>query len=298
LAYYPDNKVGAERLLKVILLEEILAHLPILTPIELQLITNCTLQYHFWQQSPARKSDPLEQVVLETIQHLHAAGGPRRHNLPAILRYMEQLIAETGPQDESLTAGARQMVANYHRRLREEWPKIIASNELLTLKIRLKRAVIRCEGVINRLDREEDGGITAIKFVTVNQSETDFTLADNIEATIWHALTASAYPHRRPVRLTWRWLYQNQDQTLQLTEKEYRQNLEMMKGRLQAWLDGEILARPGLYCNRCPFKYQGCPIYLNADESPTESPPDLSEPPSPATLSGREWKFKEDDDFV
>ncbi len=232
----------------------------ILTPLEINRITMCTLQQHFWQQLPPQKKTATEEAVLKTIQRLHARGGPQRLNLPATLRYVEGLLATKTINRQQLNA-ARQMVAAYHRRLRKEWTQVIASNELLTLNIRLQQGWIQIETVIDRLDKGANGEINAIIFIARTGPVSNLAQSKNIEATLLHALTAAAYPHKRPVRVSYCWLQHNQEQTLQLTERQYRENLAQMKERVEAWLDGEIMARPGLHCEECPFKYQGCPIY-------------------------------------
>lgn len=282
----------------------------LLTPTELHRITTCSLQHHFWQQSPPPDVDLLDKIVLETIAYLHASGGPRRLNLPATLRQLGQFIPSKVHDDTLLLSTAQQMLVNYHRRLRQEWPKMIASNELLGLNLRLKRSVVRCEGTMDRLDQEEDGGITVVSFITETAPMSDFVTTDNIQATMLHALTAAAYPHKRPVRLKRLWLAHDQVQTIELAEKVYRHNLERMRERVQNWLNGETLARPGLYCDMCPFQYQGCPIYTTADDDDFDSPDELeSEQPaqndednlsdsaSPATLSSRQWTFLAEDNF-
>jgi len=265
----------------------------ILTPLELNRITMGTLQYHFWQQSPPSDEALLEETALETIQHLHASGGPLRLNLPATLRHTEQLLSTSGQSDRRLAAAARQMIANYHRRLRDEWPRIIASAETLGLNIKLKQGWIQCEAVVDRLDKEDDGGLSAVKFVAHSGPIADLNESNAIEATMLHALIAAAYPSKRPVRVKYRWLYHDQDQILQLTERQYRENLAKMQERVQAWLGGEILARPGLHCEQCAFKHQGCPIY--PEQSSGEDDLDLPEDALPATLSNRTWTFLKDE---
>lgn len=272
-----------------------MANLLTLTPVEFKHVSECSLQHHFWQQITSIEDDVLDYVVLETIQHLHAMGGPHRLNLPSILRYMEQIIPINIEDDINLTALARQIVANYHRYLRKEWAKIIASNEQLILNIKLKKTIVCCETVVDRLDQEEDGGITVIKFLTEVPSMPEAIPEDDIEVTMLHALAAAAYPHKRPVRVKYLWLVDNQTQTIELSEKTYRHNLERMKERVQKWVDGEILARPGLYCDQCPFKEEDCPIYAN--DYSTTTLQDLPEDDSSATLSSRKWIFMEDDNF-
>lgn len=263
---------------------------PSFTPTELALLVDCSLQYHFWRQTAASADNAPESAVLATIQRLHAAGGPLRKNLPATLRDLAELTPVSNPHDQAV---ARQMIANYHRRLREEWPGVIAANEQLSLSISLPRGAFWCEAVIDRIDREADGGVTAIELITTTTPVEPFSAEDNIEATMRHALAAAAYPHKRPVRLGRKWLWYDQSQVLQLAEQEYRHNLQRVKERVTAWLGGEILARPGLHCQNCAFKYSGCPLY--AAETPQTASPDLPKRHPPATLSQREWI--EEDDF-
>jgi RecB family exonuclease len=187
------------------------------------------------------------------------------------------------------------MVANYHRRLKDEWAGVIASNEYMTLNIRLRGAAVKAEAVIDRLDKESDGGITAVKLIASPQAAPEDPLSTPIELTIYHALVAAAYPQKRPVRIRYLRLYHNKEETVELTETQYRQNLEKMRARLQAWLGGEVLARPGPYCDLCPFQYRGCPIY--PDESPEKPAEDLSGPSLPATLSPRNRYSQEAFDF-
>ena len=278
---------------------------PIFSPVELGMITDCTLQYHFWRQTPAEpEAVALAEVVGETIAYLHAAGGPQRLNLPATLRDMTRFIPAIYQDNVPFQTAARQMTANYHRRLKTEWARVIASNEAVALNIRLGRGLLQVEGVVERVDKEEEGGITAVQFKPSPRPIPTRNLETDIETTLWHALAAAAYPDKRPVRVKYLWLYHNREEGVELSEKQYRANLEKVKGRAQAWLGGEILARPGPYCAACPFKYRGCPVYQN--EIPADLPETLTEeeaadlPDSPlsATFLARNQSFAKDGDFV
>ncbi len=205
----------------------------------------------------------LAKAVLKTIQQLHATGGPYRLNLPKTLRSLDPHVPPDLQQDVAFVTTARQMLANYHRRLRDEWSKVIASNETLGLTIRLGRQTIRCEAMIDRVDQEVDGGVTAVEFIMTTEALPDDLSLDDVETTLRHALVAAAYPNKRPVRIKQLWLYHNRDLSLELTEKHYRQNLSQIKERMQTWLEGEVLARPGLHCDFCPFQDYGCPIYIS-----------------------------------
>lgn len=264
-------------------------NLPVFSPSQIQRIADCSLQQHFWAQSPP-ETNPIGDAILNAIAQLHAAGGPHRLNLPGTLRILGKTLPPNTPKS-SITL-ARNALARYHRQLRAEWAQLIASNEPLALNIPLPRGIIRCETTIHRLDKTEDGGITAIKLIPTAKPDV-IPESDSIEATVLHALTAAAYPHRRPVRISFRWLTHGRSVTLELTEGAYRHNLQRIKTRMQAWLDGEILARPGLHCDFCPFKFDGCPLYTNLDPEQIE-PADLDTPASPATLSTRNWTFSED----
>ncbi len=230
---------------------------PVFSPNQIQRIADCSLLQHFWTQSPPPEN-AVSRAILKTIRQLHAGGGPHRLNLPATLRILAQQLPADLPA-AGITA-ARDIVARYHRQLRSEWAQIIASNEPLAMNLPLPHGVIRCETVIHRLDKTADGGITAIKLIPTEKPAAPIE-SDSIEATMLHALTAAAYPHRRPVRVAFRWLRYDRTDTLELSENIYRRNLHRLKTRMQAWLDGEILARPGLHCETCPFKGAGCPLY-------------------------------------
>lgn len=284
-----------------------MAKLPIFSPTDLGAITDCTLKFHFLQQptnvSPTEVA-PLKEVVLETINYLHAAGGPYRLNLPTILRHLRQIIPAILQDEVAFNTTARQLVANYHRGLKADWAKVIASREPMRLTIRLQQGGIRAEAIIDRVDKEEDGGITAIKFIAAPHPIPETGLEDDIETTVLHALVAAAYPDKRPVRVKYLWLYHNQEAVVELAEKAYRRNLDKLKKRVQAWQRGEILARPGSYCDSCPFQYQGCPIYLNESaEEPVEYPIPPSETDLPpavasATLPSHNTDYLEGEDFA
>jgi hypothetical protein len=227
------------------------------------MLYDCSLQLHFWRQVPDENllDDPLEVSVLQSIRRLHTAGGPHRLNLPATLRHLEDELAAFAPLEASTQLTARQMVALYHRRLRHEWPTVIASDERLTLTLKFRGQNVACQGVIDRVDQADDGGVTAVLFM-LNPSEPPTPIPPtDLHATLTHALLAAAYPHKRPVRLRYMWLYHNQSSLTQLSETQFRQNIDRLRPRVQAWLKGEVLARPGLHCEACPFQYNGCPIY-------------------------------------
>lgn len=235
---------------------------PTFSPNELQHIVDCSLQHHFWLQTD-REPSPADDAITRTIHHLHASGGPRRLNLPATLRFAgAQLPTDV---DTATIAEVRAIIAAYHRRLRQNWAQIVAGNEALALNIALPRTTAQIAATIHRIDKMDDGGITAMQFILPNANPPPLHAMD-IAATALHALAAAEYPHRRPVQVAYYWLAEDRIETRQLTETAYRENLHRLKARLQLWLDGEILARPGLHCNRCPFKSAGCPLYA-ADES-------------------------------
>jgi len=265
------------------------AQLPIFSPTDLKEIVDCTLKFYFFQQSKREPLElsPLEAVVLQTIHALHAGGGPYRLNLPTILRRVPQFVPESEADNLALQTAARRMVATYHRRLKNEWANVIASNELMQLNIRLRRQVIQAEADIDRVDKVDDGGVAGLKFIASPDPIPERDLETDIETTLLHALVAATYPNKRPVRIKYLWLYHDRAMTIELTEKQYRSNLEKMKDRLQAWQDGEILARPGPYCERCPFQYQGCPIYDHnpLQSSSQDSETDLPRRFPPANLS-------------
>lgn len=247
---------------------------PTFSPQDLASLSQCTLQFHFSQRRPVVANDHFwREAVQDTIRHLHAQGGPNRLNLPATLRYLEQGLADQAVDDVVLTMAARQMLAHYHRRLRTDWPLVMASDEQLNLNLRLPRQIIRLAGQVDRVDRAEDGGVTAVFFKIERQAPPTEDSAPPDEEmlvfTLIHALLAAAYPQRRPVRLKQLWLFTDQVRVWELQEEQYRQDLDMVRRRAQAWLDGEVLARPGLHCDTCPFKYQGCPVFIgSAAEDP------------------------------
>ena len=60
---------------------------------------------------------------------------------------------------------------------------------------------------------------------------------------------------------------------------------------VQSLARGEVMARPGLHCDVCPFKYQGCPVYAQEDDVETE-PDDFVPPTSDGKIPPRKWIFK------
>jgi RecB family exonuclease len=257
-----------------------------LTPEDVSILIRCPLHYHFAQQKLALASEEmlaeqaLDRLTCETIFQLHAAGGPNRMSLEDCLAK-----AENHPL-------ARQMIETYYRRLERDWPRVIAGNETMTLRIFISRVSLVLSGTVDRLDTTRDGGILAILIRTGPgplPSPTD--LRENPAMTIYHALVATTYPLKRPVRMQELWLRLNQEVTIELSEEEYRHNLSYLREPVQALARGEVRARPGLHCDVCPFKYQGCPVY--AHDADAESGPDDFEPPATGgKMSPRQWIFK------
>ena len=256
-----------------------------LTPHEVRVLTRCSLHYHFLQQGssqPARSAQAeVDRHVRETIQHLHAAGGPSR--LP-----LAQCLARVDTYPE-----AQHMLENYYRRLEQDWSRMIASNETMTLRIHLAGVSLAFRAAVDRLDQTSDGGILAILLQTGSESPPaldDFR--DDPAVTIYHALVASSYPLKRPVRIQALWLLPNQELTVELSEDEYRQNLGLLREPVQALARGEVMARPGLHCDVCPFKQRGCPVYARDDSSLDSEPEDFVPPASDGNISERKWIFK------
>jgi hypothetical protein len=82
-----------------------------------------------------------------------------------------------------------------------------------------------------------------------------------------------------------------QEVTIELDEEEYRSNLQRLRDPVRALARGEVMARPGLHCDVCPFKYRGCPVYAQDSGAETE-PQDFDSSDSPSKMSPRQWIFK------
>ena len=109
--------------------------------------------------------------------------------------------------------------------------------------------------------------------------------------TIYHSLVAATYPLKRPVRLQELWLRENKNVTIELSEDEYRRNLSELREPVQALARGEVMARPGLHCDVCPFKHRGCPVYAH-EVTDQDEVDDLASPPPGGKIPPRKWIFK------
>jgi len=255
-----------------------------LTPIDARALALCPLYYHFLQQKTTLQTDAdhvrLDDQVRETIRQLHAAGGPSRLSLEACLN-------RTGQRPQT-----RKMIENYYRRLEQDWPQMIAANELMQLKISIGGVSLLLRGTIDRLDKTNDGGILVILFRTeAGPLPAADDLRNDHAMTIYHALVAATYPLKRPVRLQEMWLQPDQQVTIELSEDEYRQKLGDLREPVQALARGEVMARPGHHCDTCPFQYHGCPVYRHEETAPNEEDDFASRLPD-GKMSPRKWVFK------
>ncbi len=266
-----------------------------LNPTEVRVLAQCPLHYHFLQQKSTVELDPelakVDELVREVLQQLHAAGGPARMSLRECLEGLHTQRV------------ARQMVERYYRRLEREWSQMIASNETMELRISLGGVSLELEATVDRLDKTSDGGILAILFRTEPPPiPTAASLRRDHAMTIYHSLVAATYPLRRPVRIQELWLRTNESVTIELSEEEYRRNLSDLRDPVIGLAKGEVMARPGLHCDTCPFKHHGCPVYahevkaleLAAKNKPLD-PNDVSQPILPKL---NEITQGDDDDFV
>ena len=236
-----------------------------LTPNEVRVLAKCPLHYHFLQQKRPDSVDSdqvaTDRLVRDTIQNLHAAGGPGRLSLRACLQTVQTNRA------------ARQMVERYYRNLERDWADLIASNETMQLRISLGGVSLNLAATIDRLDKTSDGGILAILFRTdTRPPPTAASLRRDHSFTIYHSLVAATYPLKRPVRLQELWLRSNESVTIELSEDEYRRNLSDLREPVQGLARSEVMARPGLHCDTCAFKYHGCPVYAHEVPTSTEAP--------------------------
>ena len=256
-----------------------------LTPEDVSVLINCSLHYHFLQQKLALPADLTSQTIMDervrkVIHRLHAAGGPARISLDECLKGVRRNPA------------IQKMITHYYQRLEQDWPRVIAGNETMTLRISIAGVSLILRATVDRLDRTRDGGILAILF---RAQQTPPSTADELRhdpaMTIYHALVASTYPLKRPVRIQELWLYHNEEVTIELSEDEYRHNLGRLREPVQGLARSEVMARPGLYCDVCPFKHAGCPVYAPSGDEETE-PDDLVSSYPDGKMSPRRWIFK------
>ena len=255
-----------------------------LTPSEVRVLARCPLHYHFLQQKTSVQVDStqatLDNLVRETIQHLHAAGGPARLSL-------DDCLIEVANHSQ-----ARQIVKRYYQGLVQDWPQMIAGNESMQLRISIGGVSLLLQGTVDRLDKLTDGGILAILFRTENSDPpTTADLRRDHAITIYHALIAATYPLKRPVRIQEWWLLPDEHVTIELSEDEYRHNLSDLREPAQALARGEVMARPGLHCDTCPFKHHGCPVYTHETEF-QEGDDDFDSLDSGGKIPPRQWIFK------
>lgn len=251
-----------------------------LTPQQVSVLARCPLHYHFLQQSRPAVPDLVGRQVRAAIQQLHAAGGPDRMPLADCLQPVRHHSA------------AYNMVEGYYHQLQRDWPRLVAGNESMQLKISIAGIPLMLHAIIDRLDKTSDGGILAILFRTETDpppSETE--LRRDHALTIYHALVAAAYPRKRPVRVQTWWLAADHTITIELSEDEYRRNLSDLREPVRALARGEVVARPGHYCETCPFQYRGCPVYSQQPDTENQSD-DFVSPPSRGKIPPRNWVFK------
>ncbi|MBN1993378.1 MAG: PD-(D/E)XK nuclease family protein [Anaerolineae bacterium] len=265
-----------------------------LTPSEVRVLAQCPLHYHFSQQKSSlphdQTPDSLDKLVRETIQHLHAAGGPARVSLAACLN-------KVAPYPQAQT-----IIEQYHHRLAQDWPYMIAGNETIQLRISIGGVKLSLQGTVDRLDKTSDSGILAILFRTENGPlPTTADLRQDHAITIYHALVAAAYPLKRPVRIQEWWLSLNERVTIELSEDEYRHQLSDLREPSQALARGEVMARPGLHCDTCYFKYHGCPVYAHEVDAPNgvladkplqDNDDDFDSSRPDGKIPPRKWVFK------
>ncbi len=255
-----------------------------LTPKKVKVLIECPLHYHFLQQEsdlPHNETQTeLDLLLREAISYLHTGGGPARLSLQDCLKKVKK-----HPQLEHI-------VEHYYHRLEHDWATMIAANEPMSLKISIAGVALKLKATLDRLDKTSDGGILAIIFRPEKSIlPTSDNLRRNPTMTIYHALVASTYPLKRPVRIQELWLHHNQAVTIELSEAEYRHNLGRLREPVRALAQGEVMARPGLHCDVCPFKQHGCPVYAQDPASDSEAD-DFAPTPSDGKISPRKWIFK------
>jgi RecB family exonuclease len=257
-----------------------------LTPTQVSILARCPLHYHFFQQYSThyrhtQADQDLNALVRETIQYLHTAGGPTR------LALADCLVRVAG------YPAATEMVEAYYHRLQRDWGRVLAVNEQMSLRISIGQVSLSLHATIDRLDKTRDGGLLAIIFHTESGSPlaTD-DLRHDLGMTVYHALVAAAYPLKRPIRLQQLWLRANREVTIELSEEEYRLNLSRLREPVQSLARSEVMARPGLHCERCPFKYRGCPVYAHDAPPPSNTPDDFDPADTDGKIHPRQWIFK------
>ncbi|RMF00689.1 MAG: hypothetical protein D6768_12235, partial [Chloroflexi bacterium] len=115
-----------------------------LQPNDVRVLLRCPLHFHFLRQSAPPPPPEPDSLVREAIHRLHAAGGPARLSL------RKCLAPAAGNR------AAQQMLELYYRRLRKDWPQVIAGNETMALQIRIGGVQLALSATADRLDKTRD----------------------------------------------------------------------------------------------------------------------------------------------
>ena len=217
---------------------------------------NCPLQYRFryLEDRPQVMSPALSfgQSVHEALQWFYSVPTPDPCSLPELLDYLEQCWSSEGysspEEDAKYFCQAKSALELYYRNYSDEFHLPSA----LEYKFRIDIGFCELSGIIDRLDKEAEGGFEVIDYKTNRRLPPARRLREDLQLPIYH-IAAERIWEVSPEKVTFHYLLINHRHSFQVTPERVQSTLDEIERVVRAIESGDFEPRKNNLCPWCDY---------------------------------------------
>jgi len=254
---------------------------------------NCPLQYRlrYIERHPVHQSPSLSfgNSLHEALKWFYSASTPTPPSLHDLLEYLEQCWSSNGYSSDQEEARyfcqAKSVLQIYYR----NYAGFFAVPEALEKSFTLDVGFCELSGVIDRLDKRQDGGFEVVEYKTSRRLPPARSLEKDLQLPIYHLAVHKIW-NLAPVKVSYHYLLHNHLYSLKVTPERALRTLEDIE-RVVREIEAEHFdPRRNNLCPYCDF-LQECPIMK--DNPPTPARPsaphlDIGQAVDELLLTGRQ----------
>ncbi len=225
----------------------------------------CSLKYKFQEidkiKTPKSKEAVFGTIIHSTLKFLHTPQ-PISPTIEEILEYYNNLwnsdVYESKDEEMAVLAGGVKILEEYYKNNNPKNFDIIGLETRFNLEITDK---ITIAGIIDRIDRLEDGSFEIIDYKTAKNLPAQNDVDNNLQLSIYYLAILDRWPKlEKPIKLSLYFLKHGVKLSTTRTPEQIRQTKQSILDLIEEINKGNFQPTPSALCGWCGYQ-EHCPMF-------------------------------------